>query len=126
MAMDKENLEKTGKSTHVKSLNAWNGELPRLPAPRSETNSKLDELVLQMQSMNANMTELAKSRKEEMDEMREKIKNLEKKISGVDGTRRRFEYPKCKKCQDENKNYCSHCAKCGESGHRQRDCPKNE
>ena len=124
MAMDKENREKTGKSAAVKSLNAWQGEIPHFPTRRTETNNQLDELSLQMQSMNVNMTELVKSRKEEMDEMRERIKSLEMKIGASDGARRR-EYPKCQKCKDENKNYCSHCAKCGESGHRQRDCPKN-
>ena len=56
MAMDKENREKTSKSVAVKSLNAWHGEIPNFPTKRTEANNQLNELFLEMQSMNVNMT----------------------------------------------------------------------
>ena len=108
---------------------ASRGEVPRMPPPRSDADSKFDAMLQQLQSINVNMEQERKERKTEMDEMRGKIASLERSLQPGDGgnreggNKRKF-VSKCQPCEQQ-KLFCTHCAKCGESGHKQRDCPKN-
>ena len=45
--------------------------------------------------------------------------------NGAGKNKRRKFMCKCAKCLQEGV-YCNHCAKCGEEGHKQASCPKNE
>ena len=142
MEIDKENQKTKGKNANVNALNTFErspqqflrrqveekGRVRQEPAMISDSDSKFQALLQEMQSMNVNMEQDRRERKNEMDEMRGKILTLEKKLekgSNQDNGNRWREIPKCQNCQDR-KVYCTHCAKCGEGGHKQRDCPKNE
>ena len=126
MQLDKENMNRAkGQKAKVNALNTLDhAPIPRMPPPRSDADSKLDNMILELQSLNVNMVEDRKERKAEMDEMRSRIARLEKAGDGNrDGYVKR-KYVKCKSCEQRNV-FCTHCAKCGEGGHKQRDCPKN-
>ena len=105
--------------------------LPQLPPQRSDYDSQTDALVREMQMMNANMVEMADTRKKEMEEMRGHIQKLEQRIDDRDNNRsrnqnnQRREPPKCQSCKDQNVPRCTHCIKCGEEGHKQDRCTKN-
>ena len=127
MSMDKEN-QKT-KSRTKAGVNAMYGlDTPyeRLPPPRSEQDSKLDTLILELQSVNVNIDQERKERRTEMDEIKSRMEKLEKKMVKGDGGngqgngRRKF--TKCATCE-QNHTYCTHCSKCGSGDHKYRDCP---
>ena len=141
MSMDKENQKTKGQGSagvnHVYLDNkpqhlARKEDIPRLMPQRSEQDSKLDTLILELQSVNVNIDQERKDRRSDMDELRNRLDKLERKAatddnrqdgSGQGNSKRKF-IPKCQNCEQQNL-YCNHCAKCGEGGHKQRECTKN-
>ena len=135
MSMDKENQKTKGHSsagvnaTYLdnQSQHLSREDVPRLPPPRSEQDSRLDNLILELQSVNVNIEQERKERRSEMDEMRGKIAKLERSLQPGDSNRdggNKRKFVKCKSCEQQQL-FCNHCAKCGEGGHKQRDCKKN-
>jgi hypothetical protein len=135
MSMDKENQKTKGHSsagvnaTYLDNQSQYSRreDIPRLPPPRSDQDSRLDTLILELQSVNVNIEQERKERRSEMDEMRGKIAKLERSLQPGDSNRdggNKRKFVKCQNCEQQ-KLFCTHCAKCGESGHKQRDCTKN-
>ena len=77
----------------------------------------------QLGQLSVTMSELASGKSD----VEERLKKLENKLwadNGRTGGARRTKFPKCEDCEREKK-FCTHCSKCGESGHKYKDCTKN-
>ena len=139
MSMDKENQKTKGQgSAGVNYVHLDNKPqhfarkevISRPMLQHSEQDSKLDTLILELQSVNGNIEQERKDRKSDMDELRSRLDKLEKGAAANQNQNTsgqgngKFKIPKCQNCEQQNL-YCNHCAKCGEVGHKQRECPKN-
>ena len=62
-----------------------------------------------------------------MDSYDQKLENIEKAVksgAGGGGNRGRGTFAKCENCERERK-FCTHCNKCGNEGHKRKECPEN-
>ena len=84
-------------------------------------DSVLTRIETQLGQLSVTMSELTSSKSV----VEERLKKLEDKLSADNrgtGSARRNRFPKCKDCERDNK-FCTHCSKCGEAGHKNKDCP---
>ena len=97
-----------------------------------DETSKL--LLEEIRKLNQSNEKLA-ARVNEMAAVREDVVEMKKYLAERDGYQvggvgdkgkaGRFRIPKCEACLKSGA-FCKHCALCGESGHKQKDCPKKE
>ena len=138
VAREEENrrkMEKGGRSANVNSLQQQfhDSRDDQDKKPKPETTPKpdpqLNRIETQLGQLSVTMSELAAGKAD----VEERLKRLEGKFlenekkSGFSGNRNagnRNDFPRCSACQPD-RLYCTHCAKCGEPGHKQKDCPKN-
>ena len=86
----------------------------------------------------AEIRQLRTEVKAEVNEIKGQFNSLKQKVEsssddgagnasggGGDSRRSRRKYCKCQSCEERGV-YCTHCSKCGESGHKRKDCTKNE
>ena len=82
----------------------------------------ISRIETQLGQLSVTMSELAAGKSD----VEERLKKLENKLlagNGGSGSGRR-NVIKCEDCE-RNKKFCTHCSKCGESGHKFKECPKN-
>ena len=94
-------------------------------AAQSVDNTLLAQVA---QSLTAHVNELAAMRTR-LDQMEQRWGNQQKPNEGEaakqKGKNVRFNFNmKCANCE-QNKLFCTHCAKCGKDGHKRKDCPEN-
>ena len=94
-------------------------------AVQSSDNALLAQVA---QSLTAHVNELAAMRTR-LDQMEQCWGNQQKPNEGEaakqKGKNVRFNFNmKCANCE-QNKLFCTHCAKCGKDGHKRKDCPEN-
>ena len=97
----------------------------------------MKSLVAEIRKLNQSNQKLA-AKVEEVSVLREEVAEMKKAMSqgsagGPGGYqagapargpgRVRFR-PKCEPCMLNNVRFCTHCAVCGKSGHKQKECPK--
>ena len=120
---DAENKKKTkgSKSATANNLTIDSGEND-VPVVSSGVNSE-NSVVLQ------ELAKLAGTVKE-LSGLKDNIKQLECRVNNITNNPSPTNNPvvhrfiKCKSREDA-RIYCTHCALCGESGHKRRECPKN-
>ena len=125
--------KKTGEVNHINASDSWRnrnrdekgkgvsfaGEAGKLEIDGSVLNAKLDLIANQMGEC---MEVIPAVRSLETD-----MRDLKKQMADMKNqSRRPFPFPSCEECKKTNTK-CTHCAKCGQSGHKQADavCPKN-
>ena len=134
VARDEENRRKMdkGKSSRNANVNSLQRSIqsqddskPKEEAISKCQDSQLNRIESQIGQLSVTMSELAAGKAE----VEERLKRLEGKMFELEkkpgqGGNRSGPFPKCAPCEREKK-YCTHCAKCGASDHKRKDCTKN-
>ena len=127
------------------SSNALEAEEVEHSGSHKPTMTKEDIIIAELRNLSSDVKEL-KTVKEDvqviqkrMDGYDVKLEELTRKVDarqsrdgkdGADGgdkknyQKTRFDF-RCEECLKANKRFCSHCNKCGDGGHKRKDCPKN-
>ena len=133
VAREEENrrkMEKGGRSANVNSsqqqFHDSRDDQDKKPKPETtpKPDPQLNRIETQLGQLSVTMSELAAGKAE----VEKRLKRLEDKFLENDNkpsfAGNRNDFPRCSACQPDKK-FCTHCAKCGESGHKRKDCPKN-
>ena len=136
VARDEENRKKMdkggGRNANVNSLQQSHDSRDEKDTKlKPETTPKpsdtqLNRIETQLGQLSVTMVELAAGKadvEERLKRLEGKFLENEKRAAGFAGNRY-AEFPRCEACAPDRK-HCTHCAKCGESGHKRKECPKN-
>ena len=123
---DAENKKKTkgGKSAAANSIDIGSEVADIVPASSVSVSPKNSLILQELAKLTGSVKELSG--------LKDDFKQFECRVNNIasNPTPTHQNYPqvqrfiKCKPCEDA-RVYCTHCALCGESGHKRRDCPKN-
>ena len=125
---DAENKKKTkgGKSATTNNLTV-DSSVDNVPVSSSVVVSAENSLILQeLAKLTGTVKELS-GLKDDFKQLESRVNNIN--VSHVPASNHQNNsvvqrFIKCKACEDA-RVYCTHCALCGESGHKRRECPKN-
>ena len=109
-----------------------------LAAQKNTGVTKEDIILEKLDSLGADMKTLATVKEDvkvlggRMDVHDKRLTAIEKKLGAANAANgdadtnphKNKRFVKCEACEREKK-WCNHCNKCGESGHKRKDCPKN-
>ena len=125
------------------SANALDVDQGDCAVPKNNSSMTKEDLILsELRNLSSDVKELKTVKedvqviKKRMDGYDQKLSELTRKVEaggkedktgagdGSDKNNNKRPSFKCEACHKENKRWCSHCHKCGESGHKRNDCPK--
>ena len=86
------------------------------------SSSSEDRILAAVGKLNDKVDDIGKvvSRVDKLEAGFQEIKNQLATIPAVGGMRKGI---KCQACEQIPGSYCKHCSKCGQSGHKRKDCP---
>ena len=126
---DAENKKKTkgGKSVASNNLTVESAMVDQVRVSSSVVNAENSLILQELAKLNGTVKELSG--------LRDNFKQLESRVNNItignapvqnhlNNNHAVQRSIKCKACEDA-RVYCTHCALCGESGHKRRECPKN-
>ena len=125
------------------SANALDVDKGDSGVPKNNSSMTKEDLILsELRNLSSDVKELKTVKedvqviKKRMDGYDQKLSELTRKVEaggnedktgagdGSDKNNSKRPSFKCEACHKDNKRWCSHCHKCGESGHKRNECPK--
>ena len=92
---------------------------------RTDMPKQDSKILAEIAKLSAKINELS-SVKDEVNELRENLRGVQNvNYQRPIGRGRGGRFFRCKKCDEENRSYCSHCFKCGSGLHKAADCPNS-
>ena len=106
---------------------------------KASPSSKDDMILTELRNLSTDVKVLATVKEDvqvlttRMDGYDKRLDDLAKKVSGeqkegatnANGDKSKSTPTRCENCVTAAKKWCHHCTKCGESGHKRNNCPKN-